>query len=1054
MLNKLIRLSLAQRALVIAISLVLLVLGVKKTLELPVDVLPDLTKPMVTILTEASGYAPEEVETLVTIPLENSLMGVTGVSRLRSINDISLSLVFVEFDWGTDIYQARQFVQERLTGAVEVLPAGVTPYMTPVASLMGDIMMIGVRDPTGATSPRDLRVLADWVIGRRFQSVPGIAEVLSMGGGVKQIQVQPDPNSMLAMGVTFEQIRDAASKAVRNTTGGFLTEQDQEIMVRNLGMTTDLDAIGDTVVVHENDRAIRIKDVATVEWGIEPMRGDAGMGTKLNQDGSHAEGEVKGDAGVIINVRKSPGFDTIALTDKIETIIADLKKTLPEGVELVTLYRQRDFIDLSIGNLEEALRDGAIMVAVVLFLFLFNLRVTIITLTAIPLSLAITILVFDFLDLSVNSMTLGGLAVAIGMVVDDAIVDVENVFRRLRENASLPEPVAKLEVIARASGEVRSSIFYATILIILVFMPLLALSGVEGRLFTPIAIATIVSMSASFVVSLTVIPVLSSFLLNPKPGQEHNDGFVVRILKAVFSATWLRLSLAQPFLVFALTGILLFFSYNAYTKMGGNFLPAFREPTAVVAMTTAPGTSLKTTTQLSRTAQDLLLKLPSVETVGYRVGRAERGDHVVPVSTVEFDVEFSEIGEANRKEALDQVRETMRSIPGTFSAISGPLADRVGHMLSGVSAKVAVKIYGPELAELRRLGDEVAGIARAIPGLEEARTEQQAPIPQLRIEVDRKRALAYGVTPGDLNDELASLMGGEAVAEVYEGQRVYDLVVRLPVEWRENPDRLENLYIDTQSGQRIPLSYVAEIRQATGPNTILRENTLRRFVVSINPTTSDLNAVVEQLQLDVTEKLKLPEGYSIAFEGEYQAQQEASRIIMIMSGVILVVVIFLLYSYFQSFNFVLLVLTNIPISLIGAILYTRYTLDNISIATLVGFIAITGIAARNNIMMISHYLHLMRHEGEGFTLEMVVRGTLERLVPVLMTALAAGIALIPLILAADEPGKEILNPVAIVIIGGLFSSTILGLGITPAIFWSFCRKSALHSVERKAPATG
>ncbi|MCB1096664.1 MAG: efflux RND transporter permease subunit [Verrucomicrobiae bacterium] len=1054
MLNKLIRLSLAQRALVLAISLVLLVLGVKKTLELPVDVLPDLTKPMVTILTEASGYAPEEVETLVTIPLENSLMGVTGVSRLRSVNDISLSLVFVEFDWGTDIYQARQFVQERLTGAVEVLPEGVTPYMTPVASLMGDIMMVGVRDPTGATSPRDLRVLADWVIGRRFQSVPGIAEVLSMGGGVKQIQVQPDPNNMLAMGVTFEQIHDAAAKAVRNTTGGFLTEQDQEIMVRNLAMTTDLDAIGDTVVVHENDRAIRIKDVATVEWGIEPMRGDAGMGTKLNQDGSHAEGEVKGDEGVIINVRKSPGFDTIALTDKIETIIADLKKTLPEGVELVTLYRQRDFIDLSIGNLEEALRDGAIMVAVVLFLFLFNLRVTIITLTAIPLSLAITILVFDFLDLTVNSMTLGGLAVAIGMVVDDAIVDVENVFRRLRENASLSEPVAKLEVIARASGEVRSSIFYATVLIILVFMPLLALSGVEGRLFTPIAIATIVSMSASFVVSLTVIPVLSSFLLNPKPGQEHKDGFVVRILKSIFSATWLRLSLAQPFLVFALTGILLFFSYNAYTKMGGNFLPAFREPTAVVAMTTAPGTSLKTTTQLAQTAQDLLLKISGVETVGYRVGRAERGDHVVPVSTVEFDVEFNEVGEANRQEVLDEVRQTMRSIPGTFSALSGPLADRVGHMLSGVSAKVAVKIYGPELAELRRLGEEVASIARAIPGLEEARTEQQAPIPQLRIEVDRKRALAYGVTPGDLNDELASLMGGEAVAEVYEGQRVYDLVVRLPIEWRENPDRLENLYIDTQSGQRIPLSYVAEIRQATGPNTILRENTLRRFVVSINPTTSDLNAVVEQLQLDVTEKLKLPEGYSIAFEGEYQAQQEASRIIMITSGIILVVVIFLLYSYFQSFNFVLLVLTNIPISLIGAILYTRYTLDNISIATLVGFIAITGIAARNNIMMISHYLHLMRHEGEGFTLEMVVRGTLERLVPVLMTALAAGIALIPLILAADEPGKEILNPVAIVIIGGLFSSTILGLGITPAIFWSFCRKSALHSVERKAPATG
>ena len=1051
MLNKLIRLSLAQRSLVLACALVLLVLGIKKTLELPVDVLPDLTKPTVTILTEAAGYAPEEVETLVTIPLENALMGVTGVNRLRATNDIGLSLIFVEFDWGTDIYKARQFVQERLTGVTEILPEGASPYMTPVASLMGDILMVGVRDTTGAMGASDLRVLADWVIGRRFQAVPGIAEVLSMGGGVKQIQVQPDPKKMLALGISFEQLREASAKSVRNTTGGFLTERDQEIMVRNLAMTTDLEAIGNTVVTHKNDRAVRISDVANVAWGIEPMRGDAGMGTKLGL----APGETPaGDAGVIINVRKSPGFDTIALTEKIEVIMADLQETLPEGVELLTLYRQRDFIDLSIGNLEEALRDGAIMVSIILFLFLFNFRVTFITLTAIPLSLGITILVFDLLDLSVNSMTLGGLAVAIGMVVDDAIVDVENVFRRLRENASLAAPDPKLEVIARASGEVRSSIFYATVLIILVFLPLLALSGVEGRLFTPIAIATIVSMGASFVVSLTVIPVLASFLLNPKPGKEHGDGFLVRWMKRAFEATWLRLSLSQPFLVFAITGALLAYAYISYTKMGGNFLPPFREPTAVVAMTTAPGTSLRTTTQLSRTAQDLLLQIPGVETVGYRAGRAERGDHVVPVSTVEFDVEFNEEGEANRKEVLAQVRETMRSIPGTFSALSGPLADRVGHMLSGVSAKIAVKIYGPDLKELRRLGEEVAGIARAIPGLEEARTEQQAPIPQLRIEIDRKRALAYGVTPGDLNEDLAALMGGEAVAEIYEGQRVYDLVVRLPEEWRENPGRLKDIYIDTVDGGRVPLGYVANFRQATGPNTILRENTLRRFVVSINPTTSDLNAVSQQLQKDVAEKLTLPKGYSLSFEGEYQAQQEATRTIVVTSAIVLVVIVFLLYSYFQSFAFVFLVLTNIPVSLIGAILYTRYTLDNISIATLVGFIAITGIASRNNIMMISHYLHLMAHEGEKFTREMVVRGTQERLVPVLMTAFSAGIALIPLVLAADEPGKEILNPVAIVIIGGLVSATVLGLGITPAIFYNFCRKAAERAVAKNAPATG
>ncbi len=1052
MLNALIRFSLAQRALILAVALVLLVLGVKKVIELPVEVLPDLTKPTVTILTEAPGYAPEEVETLITIPLENTLMGVTGVSRLRSTNDISLSLIFVEFDWDTDIYQARQFVQERLTGAAEVLPEGVTPYMAPVSSLMGDILLIGLRDPTGKTSPRDLRAIADWGIGRRFQAIPGIAEVLAMGGGVKQIQVQPDPENMLALGVSFEQIRDAAGNAVKNTTGGFLTEQSQEIMVRNLAMTTDLDAIGDTVVSYQNDRPIRIKDVASVVWDVEAMRGDAGMGSKEGVNDPDAE--VKGDPGIILSVRKSPGFDTNGLTDEVEAAMADLAESLPEGVELITLYRQADFIALSIGNLEEALRDGAIMVAVVLLVFLFNIRVTLITLTAIPLSLAITIIIFDLFDLSVNSMTLGGLAVAIGMVVDDAIVDVENVFRRLGENAKLEKPESKLEVIALASAEVRSSIFYATVLIILVFLPLLALSGVEGRLFTPIAISTIVSMAASFVVSLTVIPVLSYYLLNPKPGKKHTDGVIVRFLKEAFRVTWLKLSLSQPFLVFAGTGALLVFSYLAYTKMGGNFLPPFREPTAVVAMTTAPGTSLKTTTELSITAQDLLLQIPEVRTVGYRVGRAERGDHVVPVSTVEFEVDFEESEERTRDEVVAEIRTVLRGIPGTFSAISTPLADRIGHMLSGVSAKIAVKIYGPDLIELRRLGTEIAEIARAIPGLEEARTEQQAPIPQLRIEVDRKRALAYGVTPGELNEELAALMGGEVVAEVYEGQRVYDLVVRLPVEWRENPDRLKNLYIDTQSGQRIPLSYVAEIHQATGPNTILRENTQRRFVVSINPTIDDLNSVVEQLQREVKSQVKLPDAYSISFEGEYQAQQEASRTILVMSVVILLVVVFLLYSYFQNFSFVLLALTNIPISLIGAILYTRYTLDNISIATLVGFIAITGIAARNNIMMISHYLHLMRHEGEGFTRQMVERGTLERLVPILMTALATGIALLPLILAADEPGKEILNPVAIVIVGGLFSSTFLGLGITPAIFYTFCRKAADKSLKAKAPATG
>ncbi len=1052
MLNHLIRFSLAQRALVVVAALLLLVLGVRMVVQLPVEVLPDLTKPTVTIMTEAPGYAPEEVETLITIPLENALMGVTGVTRLRSTNDIALSLIFVEFDWGTDIYQARQFVQQRLSGATERLPDDVTPYMTPVASLMGEIMLVGLTDPTGQTHPRDLRTIADWTVATDIKSIAGVAEVLGMGGGVKQLQIQPNPKEMLALNVTFDKLRQAAANAVRNTTGGFLTETSQEIMVRNLAMTTDFTDIENTVVAHRDDRAIKIADVATVNWGIEPMRGDAALGSHLMAAYAKDKAATRGTMGVILSVTKSPGFDTIRITDRIEQRLEVLRRTLPDGVEMVTVYKQKDFIEIAIHNLVEALRDGAIMVAIVLLLFLLNFRVTFITLTAIPLSLGIAVLVFDLLGLTVNSMTLGGFAVAIGMVVDDAIVDVENVFRRLRENAGMQEPLPKLEVIARASAEVRSSILYATVLIILVFIPLLGLSGVEGRLFAPIAIATIVSMAASFVVSLTVIPVLSSYLLSPNPNKVHRDSRLVAGMKWLFQMTWLRLALSQPLIILAISIALIVYAYISFRGMAGNFLPAFREPTVIIATATSPGTSLMQTTELANAAIDQLLQVDGVETVGYRAGRAERGDHVVPVSTVEFDVEFTHGTERSHEEILHDLREVMRGIPGTFSAFSGPLADRVGHMLSGVNAKIAVKIYGSDLEELRQVGTRIAAVARAIPGLEEARIEQQAPVPQIRIEIDRKRALAYGVTPGELNEELSALIGGEVVAEIYENQRIYDLVIRLPQHLRSTPQSLDDLYIDTITGKQIPLRYVANLRQATGPNTILRENTRRRFVVAINPTSSDLNTLVERLQHEVAEQVTLPQGYTLAYEGEYQAQAAAKQRILLMSSIILVIVVFMLYSFFRSVNFVLLVLSNIPISLVGGIIFTDMQLGVVSIATLVGFIAISGIAARNSIMMISHYLHLMKHEGEGFTRNMVERGTQERLIPVLMTALSAGIALIPLVIAADKPGKEILNPVAVVIVGGLVSSTVLGLAVTPALFYWFGQKSAASAIAKGAPA--
>lgn len=1050
MLNHLIRFSLAQRALIVAAALVILGWGVKKAFDLPVEVLPDLTKPTVTIMTEASGYAPEEVETLITIPLERVLLGVSGVTRLRSINDISLSLVFVEFDWDTNLDRARNLVQQRLGGIATQLPSGVTPYMTPAASLMGEIMLIGITDPAGKTPLRDLRSLADWTVATELKSIPGVAEVLGMGGGVKQLQIQPKPKEMLALGITFEQLKEAARETVKNTTGGFLTETSREIMVRNLAMTTDFSDIANTVVVHRDDRAIKIGDIATVGWDIEPMRGDAAMGS---HDMKAYEGkEPRGSRGVILSVTKAPGFNTLSVAAEIEKRLEKLRSALPQGIEMMTVYTQVDFITIALGNVLEALRDGGIMVAIILILFLLNFRVTFITLTAIPLSLGIAIFVFDWMHLSINSMTLGGFAVAIGMVVDDAIIDVENVFRRLRENAARPDPLPRLEVIARASAEVRSSILYATILVILVFVPLLGLSGVEGRLFAPISIATIISMAASFVVSLTIIPVLSFYLLNPKPGKEHEDGPIARGAKWLLQAVFLRFCLSQPLVVSAISLGLMAYAGWLFVNMGSNFLPGFREPTAVIATAASPGTSLSQTTELADAAVNHLLQVPGVRTVSYRAGRAERGDHVVPVSTIEFDVDFDHHSPRKRDEILADLRQVMKGIPGTFSAMSGPLQDRVGHMLSGINAKVAVKIFGSDLEELRSIGNQIIGLAREIPGLEEARLEQQAPVPQVRIEVDRQRAMAYGVTPGELNDQLASLIGGEVIAQVYENQRIYDLVLRLPVELRDTPESLDHLYIDTISGKQVPLRYVASLRQATGPNNILRENGRRRLVVAINPTSSDLVGVVERLQREVAAKVSKPDGYTIQFEGEYQAQASARKRILVMSAIILVVVLFLLYSYFRSFYFVFLVLTNIPISLIGGVIFTKMELNTISIATLVGFIAISGIAARNTIMMLSHYLHLMKHEGEGFTRSMVERGSRERLLPVLMTALSAGIALIPLVHAADAPGKEILNPVAVVIVGGLVSSTLLDLLVTPSLFYWFGRRAAEQAIRMDAAA--
>ena len=1042
MLNILIRWSLRNRAIILCFCFLVLAAGFKTARELPVEVLPDLTKPTVTILTEAPGLAPEEVEALVTQPIENSLMGVGGLTRIRSTSDIALSLVFAEFEWGTDIYRARQFVQERLQVARESLPEGTQPYLTPVASLMGEILLIGVRSTDGSTAPMDVRTLADWTIRMRLQSISGVAEVLSMGGGVKQAQVQPDPWRMQANGVSIEELEQAVREAATNTTGGFIDKGPQEIMVRNLAMTVELEDISRTVVKLTHGRPIAISDVAKVAWDTEPKRGDA---------------SVNGTPGVIMSVTKAPGFDTIALTEKIEAAIAALQPSLPKGVEATVLFRQRDFIDGAVGNLSKAIVEGAVMVTVVLLLFLLSLRTTFITLMAMPLSFAITLLTFKWFGLSVNSMTLGGLAVAIGMVVDDAIVDVENVFRRLRENARLAEPLPKLELIALASGEVRNSILYATILIVLVFVPLLGLSGVEGRLFGPIAIATIVSMIASFVVSLTAIPVLCSILLKVKTkGDEHDhrDGYLVRGLKWLLKVTLLRFSLTQPIIVIAVVSMLLALALMLYPQMSKDFLPAFHEETVVVTTGAAPGTSLAEMSNLAASVEKQIQEVPEVNHIGRRIGRAERSDHVVPVSNAEFDIDFKkEEGGRSNQEILDDIRQRIRTVPGTFSVLSGPLSHRISHLLSGVTAPVAVKIFGPDLNTIMDVGAKVQAIAKTVPGLEDAKLDQQAPIPQLRIELDRERALAHGVSPGELNSELATLLGGSAVAQLRENQRTVDLAIRLPTEWRSEPEKIRELPIHTKTGRNIPLKLVADVREASGPSSVHRENTQRRYVISITPTQRNAGELVRQLQEKVAAQVKMPEGVFISYEGEFQAEQAAARRIAVLFAGVLAIIVLLLWSYFRSLVLALQVLLNLPLALMGSLALTWMLVGNISIATLVGFIAVGGVAARNGIMMISHYLHLMKHEGEGFTYAMIERGTLERLVPVTMTALSAGIALIPFVMSRGEPGKEILSPVAICIVGGLVTSTLLDFAVTPAVFRLFGRRAALKSLEQNAPAT-
>jgi CzcA family heavy metal efflux pump len=1035
MLDSVIRLSLTNRLFVLVVAVLIAAYGLYVSFRIPVDVFPDLNRPTVNIMTEAPGMAPEEVETLVTLPLETVLNGLPGVERVRSSTGIGLSIVYVEFGWGTEIYRNRQIVAEKLQLVRERLPPGITPVMGPIASIMGEIQLIGLSSADGSADPLDLRTFADWTIRPRLLAIPGVAQVISIGGGVKQYQILLSADRIQRYQLSLEEVERALSKISLNTTGGYIDINKREYLIRNIGMIrSEEDILGSVVGIHLG-RPVFVRDVAEVQIGPQIKRGD---------------GSVNARPAVILSVQKQPAANTIELTREVEAALNELEASLPPGAELTKdLFRQADFIEASVGNVLEALRDGAVLVFIVLFFFLVSLRTTLITMTAIPLSLLLTAIVFYLFGLSVNTMTLGGLAVAIGEVVDDAIVDVENVFRRLRENRKSASPKPALQVVYAASSEIRNSIVFATIIVVLVFFPLFYMSGIEGRLFIPLGVAYIVALVASLIVALTVTPVLCSIFLTKGSLREHKDSWLVTRIKRHCRGR-IEWSIDHPRTVIAGALGLLAASLLLVPFIGQDFLPKFNEGTATVNVLAQPGISLDESNRLGREAEELMLSIPEVKSVARRTGRAELDEHAEGIHYSEIDVDFHE-GGRRREVVLEEMRGKLESIPGIFASIGQPISHRLDHLLSGVRAQIAVKVFGPDLGILRAKAAEVYRALDGTPGLVDLQVEQQVLIPQVKIQLLREDAAKYGIVLGELSEILEKALNGEVIAQVLDQQRTFDVFMRFDDESRGNLDLIRKTTVKIMpDGSRVSLEMVADVYESQGPNQINRENAQRRIVISANVAGRDIDSAVREIQGRIQEKVKFPDGYFLQLGGQFESQRDASRLILLL-GILSVIGIFVvLYAHFKSSFIALQVMLTIPMALIGSLVAVFLSDRTFSIATMVAFVTLCGIASRNGIMMISHYLHLMKHEGEGFTKEMVVRGSLERLIPVLMTALTAILALMPLVLAKGAPGKEILHPVAVVIVGGLLSSTLLDIFLTPAVFFRFGRKSAEKNINARS----
>lgn len=1020
MLNKILRFSLQNRLTILIATVLLSTAGIYISQNMTVDVFPDLTAPTVTILTEAHGLESEEVEKLVTYQLETAMNGSPNVRRIRSSSATGISIVWVEFEWGTDVFKARQIINERIPMVKEKLPKGVgMPTLAPISSIMGEIMLLGI---TSDSLPAiELRTLADWTISPRIKAIGGIANVTVIGGEYKQYQVLANPQKLDYYGISLYDLLQKAKESNLNTSGGVLNTHGNEYIIKGSGRVYHIEDLKQSVVKHINGQSVKIQDVATVKIGASDKIGD---------------GSINGKPAVIMTISKQPNVNTLELTKELDEVIAELNQTLSKNIKIQNhIFRQADFIKASINNLQNTLLEGAFFVLIVLFIFLMNWRTTAISLLAIPVSLLVSVIVLRLLGYTINTMSLGGMAIAIGALVDDAIIDVENVFKRLRENAQKPKPeqLPILKVVHLASIEIRSSIVIATLIIIVSFIPLFFLSGMEGRLLKPLGIAFITSVLASLVVAVTLTPVLCSYLLRKEKtlNKKNNKLYIVKWLQATYSNV-LTKTLKSPKLIIGITGICFFASLLLLGKLGRSFLPEFNEGSLVISAVGVPGMSLDESNKNGKLIEETLLSMPEIDLVTRRTGRSELDEHAQGVNAAEIDAPFK-LKDRSKDEFYEAVRTSLSVVPGVNITLGQPIGHRIDHMLSGTQTNIAIKIFGQDLTTLFKLGKSVENQIKNIKGVADVAVEQQIEVPQIRIKPNRQKLAAYGMTAKDLLEQANIAFAGKSAGEIYEGQRYFELIVRFNKVFRKDFNALKSALIRTPSGGSVPLSELAKIQSVSSPNRISRENVQRKIVVSANAHNRDLRSVVEDIKAKVDNEQIIPKGYRVEYGGQFESEAKATQMLMLTAIVGVVIILLLLYYEFKSIKLSAIVLLNLPLALIGGILIVYFTSGVISIASTIGFISLFGIAARNGILLISRYEDLKKEGLKGFLL--LKKGATDRLNPILMTAFTTGLALVPLALKSNEAGNEIQSPMAVVILGGLLSATVLNLLVIPCVYW-------------------